>query len=170
MFDERNKKLQGFVFNSVLSAGGLVVPGAVAGQVVWLAVTTGFSAKDAFGSAEATRVGKLNADIGNATLGRQHTFAQMLMSNGVTPKVTPADFQAAEPQLVGVANENGDLKPFSELLKQGNRGLEAFEKWATANGMGNADRLSVGNLSEVMAGWFEGSQTRGMLRAGAYDR
>jgi transcriptional regulator with XRE-family HTH domain len=53
------------------------------------------------------------------------------------------EFQAPCPPGIAIADANGNLRPFSELLKQGDRGLAAFERWATANGMGGTDDLSV---------------------------
>ncbi|MCG5217910.1 DUF6571 family protein [Streptosporangium soli] len=168
VLDEQQKKLNGFVFNTALGVGGLFVPG-IPGQLAWLALSTGFSAKDAFAADGETREDRLEKAEQNATLGRQHTLAQTLMENGFTPKVSPAEFQATCPPGVAITDANGNLKPFPELIKQGNRGLQAFERWAIANGMGGDDELSVGSLSDDMTGWFEGGGTRSKQRALAFD-
>jgi hypothetical protein len=166
--DEQAKKLQGFALDSALGVGGLLIEGAP-GQLAWLALSTGFSAKDAFGPEDEKRVDTRNKTDWHAALGRQHTFAQALMASGYTPKVTPAEYQAACPPGVAVADSEGNLRPFPELLKQGNKGLVAFEKWATANGMGGDDEFSVGGLSSGMANWFESGNKRGEDRALAFD-
>ncbi|MEV6860065.1 hypothetical protein AB0M44_03520 [Streptosporangium subroseum] len=75
----------------------------------------------------------------------------------------------AQPGLLGSAWAAGNLKPFSELAKQGNKGLEAFERWATANGMGSKEDLSIGKLSDDTASWFEGGNKRGRQRSLAFD-
>ncbi|MFC4060609.1 hypothetical protein ACFOWE_20085 [Planomonospora corallina] len=167
--DEQAKKLQGFALDLGLGVGGLGFEKA-AGQLAWLALSTGFSGKDAFGPEDGKRTDKLGKADGDTTLGRQHMFAQALMDAGFTPKVTPGEYQAACPPGVAVADGEGNLRPFPDLLEQGNKGLTAFEKWADANGMGGSDRLSVGSLSGRMADWFEGGNGRGRERALAFDR
>ncbi|MFF4987702.1 hypothetical protein ACFY19_10965 [Streptosporangium saharense] len=135
----------------------------------WLALSTGLSAEGAFGGDDETRMDRVNKEDDIATLGRQHTYAQILMANGFKPKVTPAQFQAAYPHGVAIADVHGNLRPFPELIKQGNKGLEAFEKWTVANGMGSEDDLSVGSLSDQMANAFESRNKRGRERGLAFD-
>ncbi|WP_157594748.1 DUF6571 family protein [Streptosporangium amethystogenes] len=166
--DAQAQKLQSFVIGSTLGVTGLGVPG-MTGQLIWLALGTGFSGKDAFLPEDQKRVDKLNKADGNATLGRQHALAQTLLANGFAPEVTPAEYQATCPPGVAIADDEGNLRPFPELLKQGDKGLVAFEKWADANGMGSDDKLSVGRLSDRMTNWFEGGNGRGRERAIAFD-
>ncbi|WP_068927463.1 DUF6571 family protein [Planobispora rosea] len=166
--DEQAKKLQGFALDLGLGVGGLLVEG-VPGQLAWFALSTGFSGKDAFWPEEEKRVDKLNSAEWRAALGRQHTFAQALMAGGFTPKVTPAEYQATCPPGVAITDAEGNLRPFSELLKQGNAGIVAFEKWAAINGVGSPDKLSVGGLSDRMALEFEGGNKQGKDRALAFD-
>ena len=168
MVDEQSQKILGFAIGSTLGLTGLWVP-TMAGQVAWLVLGTGFSGKDAFGPEDEKREDKLDKAEGNATLGRQHVFAQTLMAAGFAPKVTPAEFQADGSPDVAITDAEGNLRPFPELLKQGNKGLVAFEKWADANGMGGDDQLSVGVLSNGMANSFEGGNGRGRTRAGGFD-
>ncbi|MDP9849773.1 DUF6571 family protein [Streptosporangium lutulentum] len=168
MVDEQSKKILGFAIGSTLGLTGLWVP-TMAGQVAWLVLGTGFSGKDAFGPEDEKREDKLDKAEGNATLGRQHVFAQTLMAAGFAPKVTPAEFQADGSPGVAITDAEGNLRSFPELLKQGNKGLVAFEKWADANGMGGPDELSVGGLSNGMANWFESGNKRGKDRALAFD-
>ncbi|GIH99188.1 hypothetical protein Pta02_11970 [Planobispora takensis] len=166
--DEQVKKLQGFALDSALGVGGLLIEG-VPGQLAWLALSTGFSGKDAFWPEAEKRTDKLNQAEWHTALGRQHTFAQLLMASGFTPKVAPGEYQAACPPGVAIADADGNLRAFPELLKQGNKGLAAFEKWADVNGMGSDDELSVGWLSSGMADWFESGNGRGKHRALAFD-
>ncbi|WP_326640411.1 hypothetical protein OG884_36195 [Streptosporangium sp. NBC_01755] len=166
--DAQAQKLNSFAIGATLGVTGLGVPG-MAGQLTWLALGTGFSGKDAFLSEDQKRVDKLDKADGNATLGRQHALAQTLIANGFAPKVTPAEYQATCPPGVAIADDEGNLRPFPDLLKQGDKGLVAFEKWADANGMGGRDRFSVGNLSSRMANWFEGGNGRGRQRALVFD-
>ncbi|MCC5579045.1 hypothetical protein IMZ11_25805 [Microtetraspora sp. AC03309] len=166
--DEQSKKVRQFVVNSAIGVTGLAIPG-MGGQVFWLALSTGLSIVDTFGPEDEKRTDGLRKEAAIATLGRQHTLALALMANGFTPKVTPAEYQASCPPGVAIADANGDLKPFAELIKQGNAGLEAFERWATANGLGSDDELSVGGLSVLLADSFESRTGRGKERAMAYD-
>ncbi|GGL42140.1 hypothetical protein GCM10014719_49300 [Planomonospora parontospora subsp. antibiotica] len=167
--DEQAKKLEGFALDLGLGVGGLAFE-TVPGQLAWLALSTGFSGKDAFLPEDEKRVEKLDKNDGEVTLGRQHAIVQTLMANGFKPKVTPAEYQAACPPGVAIADAEGNLRPFSDLLKQGNKGLVAFEKWADLNGMGGSDNLSVGKLASDMADSFESRNQRGRERGLAFDR
>ncbi|WP_449063588.1 DUF6571 family protein [Planomonospora algeriensis] len=125
--DEQSKKLLNFTVGTTLGVTGLGVP-TMTGQVAWLALSTGFSGIDAFGPEAEKRVDKLDKTEWHTALGRQHTLAQTLMAGGFVPKVTPAEYQAACPPGVAITDEEGNLRPFPELLKQGNKGLVAFER------------------------------------------
>ncbi|MFI7534898.1 DUF6571 family protein [Streptosporangium sp. NPDC049376] len=161
-----------YLRDTAVGAAGLYLSPTVAASYFWTLV--GFSlstydtANDIFGE-EETRVDRADKKDAIETLGRQHAYAQILMANGFKPKVTPTEFQAACPPGVAVADANGDLKPFSELIKQGNKGLEAFERWIAANGMGSKDELSLGDLSGAMADRFESRNKRGRERGLAFD-
>lgn len=169
MIDKQRDDLVGFIRDTAIGGASMILAPTTSATIAWFALSTSLSAKGAFGGDDETRVDRADKEDDLATLGRQHTYAQVLMANGFAPKVTPAEFQAACPPGVAVADAQGNLKPFSELIKQGNKGLGAFEKWAAANGMGGDDDLSVGDLSEKMAGRFEGGNKRGRERGLAYD-
>lgn len=169
MIDKQRDDLLTFLRDTAIGVTS-VLPGQPASMGLgWLALSTSLSAEGAFGGDDETRMDLVDKEDDLATLGRQHTYAQVLMANGFAPKVTPAEFQATCPPGVAIADANGDLKPFSELIKQGNRGLEAFEKWAAANGMGGDDELSLGVLSNRFADSFESRNKRGRERGLAFD-
>ncbi|MFF4773431.1 DUF6571 family protein [Microtetraspora fusca] len=166
--DEENEKVRSFLVSTTLGVTGLFIP-TMGGQVFWLTLSTGLAAVDTFGPDSDKRTDGLRKEATIATLGRQHTLALALMANGFSPKITPAEYQASCPPGVAIADGNGNLRPFAELLKQGNAGLEAFERWATVNGMGADDGVSLGQLSSDMASAFEGGQALSWPRAKAYD-
>ncbi|MER5644295.1 hypothetical protein [Streptosporangium sp. NPDC002524] len=184
--DEQQKDTFNFFRDATIGVASMYVGAGPVAAYAWYALSTGLSGYGAFIEDEETRMDRADEADRVATLGRQHMYAQMLMANGFVPKVTPAEFQAGRASIV---DAKGNLKPFSELIKppgvpltdakgnlrpsfeltkEGNEGLEAFERWAVANGMGNND-LSVGDLSEKMASRFEGGNKRGRERGLAYD-
>ncbi|MEV8631950.1 hypothetical protein AB0395_09855 [Streptosporangium sp. NPDC051023] len=169
MIDKQRKDTQNFFRDAGIGLVSMYAAPTKVAEYAWYALSTYLSADGAFGEGDETRMDRVNKQSSVETLGRQHTYAQILMANGFAPTITPADFQAVHPFDVPIADAKGNLKPFSELIKEGNRGLEAFEKWATTNGMGGKDELAPGKLSADTAGWFEGGKGRGQERALAFD-
>ncbi|GAA3413766.1 hypothetical protein [Streptosporangium vulgare] len=170
--DKKQADLMKYLRDTTVGVTGLFAT-TKAASYFWTLVGFSFStydtAGDIFGEEDETRVGLADKKDAIETLGRQHTYAQILMANGFTPRVTPAEWQELCPPGVAIADVRGNLKPFSELIKQGNKGLEAFEKWAAANGMGSNDELSLGRLSSQMANQFESLNKRGRQRGLAFD-
>ncbi|MFF5208647.1 hypothetical protein [Streptosporangium sp. NPDC000396] len=169
MIDKQRKDLLNFTRDAAIGLTSIFAAPTLAYDFAWFALSTSFSADGAFGEEDETRMDRVDKKDDIETLGRQHTYAQILMANGFTPKVTPAEYQATCPPGVAIADAGGNLKPFSELIKQGNRGLEAFEKWAAANGMGGDDKVALGRLSNDTSSWFEGGNKRGRERGLAFD-
>ncbi|MDP9865711.1 MULTISPECIES: DUF6571 family protein [Streptosporangium] len=169
MIDKQRKDVVNFTRDTAIGLTSIFAAPTLAYDFAWLALSTSLSAEGAFGEEDETRMDRADKADGIETLGRQHAYAQILMANGFAPKVTPAEFQAACPPGVAVADAHGNLKPFSELIKQRNKGLEAFEKWIVANGMDSKDELSLGNLSGAMADRFESRNKRGKERGLAFD-
>lgn len=169
MVDKQRDDLTGFLRDTAIGGASMVLAPTTSATLAWFALSTSLSAEGAFGGDDETRVDRADKEDDLATLGRQHTYAQMLMANGFTPKVTPTEHQADCPPGVAIADANGRLRPFADLIKQGNKGLEAFEKWAVVNGMGGDDKSAVGRLSGNMANSFEGGNKRGRERGLAFD-
>ncbi|MGW0060881.1 hypothetical protein ACWDTT_13265 [Streptosporangium sandarakinum] len=169
MIDKQQDDLVGFIRDTAIGVTSIFAAPTLAADFTWLALSTTFAAKGAFGGDDETRVEKADKQDTIDTLGRQHTYAQILMANGFKPKVTPSDYQSECPPGVAIADGNGKLRPFEDLMKQGNRGLEAFEKWTIANGMGSEDESSLGQLSSRYADAFESRNKRGRERALAFD-
>jgi len=185
--DEQAKDTFNFFRDATIGIASMYIGSGPVAAYAWYALSTGLSGYGAFIEDDETRMDRANAAERVATLGRQHMYAQMLMANGFAPKVTPAEFQAGrasildakgnlkpfseliKPPDVPLTDAKGNLRPPSELLKKGNEGLEAFEQWAVANGMGSRENLSVGKLSNDTASWFEGGNKRGRDRALAFD-
>jgi hypothetical protein len=168
MIDKQQKDVVNFTRDTAIALTSIFAAPTLTADFAWFALSTSLAAEGVLGKEDETRMDRVDKEDEAATLGRQHTYAQVLMANGFAPTVTPAEFQAACPPGVAIADTNGNLKPFSELIKQGNKGLEAFERWATTNGMGK-ENLSLGTLSSKTAGWFEGGNKRARQRALAFD-
>ncbi|MET8337629.1 hypothetical protein ABZV14_32205 [Streptosporangium canum] len=169
MIDKQHKDVVNFTRDTAIALTSIFAAPTLAYDFAWFALSTTLAADGAFGEEDETRVERADKEDGIATLGRQHTYAQMLMANGFVPKVTPAEWQAACPPGVTITDAKGNLQSFSELVKQGNKGLESFERWAAANGMGSKEDLSVGKLSDDMANAFESRNKRGRERGLAFD-
>ncbi|MEU9832011.1 DUF6571 family protein [Streptosporangium sp. NPDC048047] len=167
--DKQRDDLVGFIRDTAIGTTSIFAAPTLTADFAWLALSTTFAADGAFGGDDETRVEKADKQDAIDTLGRQHTYAQILMANGFTPKVTPGEYQAQCPPGVAIADRDGELRPFEDLMKQGNKGLEAFEKWAVVNGMGSEDRTAVGRLSGNMANSFDGGNKRGRERGLMFD-
>ncbi|WP_329084851.1 hypothetical protein [Streptosporangium sp. NBC_01469] len=167
--DKQQKDTFNFFRDATIGLVSIYASPVKAADFAWYALSTSFSGYGAFIEEDKTRMDQVTKNERTATLGRQHTYAHILMANGFDLKVTPAEFQATCPPGVAIADAKGNLKPFSELIKQGNEGLEAFERWAVLNGMGSREKLSIGKLSDDTANWFEGGNKRGRERSLAFD-
>ncbi|WP_309298460.1 DUF6571 family protein [Streptosporangium carneum] len=171
--DKKQADMLKYLRDTAVGAAGLYLSSTVAASYFWSLVGFGLSthdtANDVFGEEDETRVDRSDNKDDLETLGRQHAYAQILMANGFTPKITPADFQAVHPFEVPIIDSKGNFRPFSELIKEGNRGLKAFEKWAAANGMGGKDDLAVGDLSKKMAFRFDGANKQARQRGLGFD-
>ncbi|MFF4414897.1 hypothetical protein ACFYY8_20415 [Streptosporangium sp. NPDC001559] len=162
-----------YLRDTAIGMAGLYLSSTVAASYFWtlvgFSVSTYDTANDIFGEEDETRVDRADRKDAIETLGRQHTYAQILMANGFAPKVTPVEWQANCPPGVSLTDAKGNLRPFSELIKQGNKGLESFERWMAANGMGGENELSVGELSGRTANRFDGGNKRAKERALVFD-
>lgn len=169
--DKKQEEMVKYLRDTGFGLAGLYLAPARVADYAWSLLSFSFSTADTAGEIfgeEETRVGRADKKDAMETLGRQHTYAQLLMANGFKPKVTPAEWQATCPPGVAITDAKGNLKPFSELVKQGNKGLESFERWAAANGMGE-DTLSIGDLSKRMATDFDGGNKQTRQRALIFD-
>ncbi|MEU4411191.1 hypothetical protein AB0F88_42365 [Streptosporangium sp. NPDC023963] len=185
--DKQQKDTFNFFRDATIGLAGMYIGSGPVAAYAWYALSTGLSGYGAFIEEDVTRMDRVDEADRVATLGRQHMYAQILMANGFNPTVTPAEFQAdrvsiidsqgnlkpfselIKPPDVPLTDANGNLRSPSELLKKGNEGLEAFEKWAVANGMGSEEDLSVGKLSDDTANQFEAGNKRGRARGLAFD-
>ncbi len=185
--DEQQKDTFNFFRDATIGIASMYIGTGAAMAYGWYALSTGLSGYGAFFEDDETRMDRADEADRVATLGRQHMYAQILMANGFDPKVTPAEFQAEresitdakgnlkpfseliKPPDVPLIDAKGNLKPPSELIGKGNEGLEAFERWTVANGMGSDDKMSLGRLSNEMADRFESRNKRGRERALAFD-
>ncbi|MBB6472917.1 hypothetical protein [Sphaerisporangium rubeum] len=104
------------------------------------------------------------------TLGRQHTIAQALLNAGFHPDATPSEYDTTSRSGIKLADQNGNLRPFSEIIDLGTTGYDELDRWFIANGMGGKENLAFGQLTNRYADRFEGRKERGMLRSLEFDR
>ena len=139
------------------------------GSIPWTTLSIGEATIDTFKPGGTNESDKIRTTAGLETLGRQHAVAQSLMDAGFKPKVSPTDHQAAHPTDVAIADSDDRLRPFSDILKEGEPGLEALDRWFLENGMGSGENLSLGERSDQLATIFEGRRVRAENRAQKFE-
>ncbi|GAA2863373.1 hypothetical protein GCM10010517_22410 [Streptosporangium fragile] len=153
------KDAQDILEGALMGVTGLLPPFSIYVRT-WTLISAGKSAYDTYGSEPGEKVAELEELDGSETLGRQHAIAQLLMEQGFTPRVPPSG--------AAIADANGNLRPFSEIARQGNAGMKALEQWFIDNGMGAEGKRSVGKLSIALSGHFDGRKDHPFRRAGLY--
>ncbi|GII83404.1 hypothetical protein Ssi03_13940 [Sphaerisporangium siamense] len=146
-----------------LGAVGLIVPGGPVGAAAWTALSTAWSTYDTYKPETDSELEKAKRADKLETLGRQHSIAQSLMNTGLSPKISPRDYQATHPSDATITDSNGDLLPFSEILKQ-REGLNTLDGWFIANGMGSSDDSALGAVSRKLADIFDGRKVNSKAR------
>ncbi|MEU8268872.1 DUF6571 family protein [Sphaerisporangium sp. NPDC049002] len=145
---------------------GLFVP-ETAGAVLWTALSTGWSTYDTVKASEQKEIDKIQSADNLETLGRRHAIAQSLLDAGFPPKISPKDFETTRPAGVPISDSSGRLRPFSDIVKHGNKGLDALESWLIENGQDN-DKRALGGLAEDLAAQFDGHRTFNKARGLEY--
>ncbi|GII62537.1 hypothetical protein Skr01_26220 [Sphaerisporangium krabiense] len=166
--EEQASKAFSWVSGNMLGAVGLAVPG-MAGAVFWTALSTEWSTIDTYKPEKEKEVEKIRSADDLATLGRQHAIAQSLMDAGFKPKVSPHDYQATCPPGVAISDDNGNLRPFADIAKSGDKGLVALDRWFLENGMNGVESQSLGGRSDHFATTHEGRKIRAKSRALQFD-
>lgn len=149
----------------LLGIVGMVVPGGTAGQALWTALSTGWSAYDTYKSEEPPEKEKLRSADELETLGRRHAVAQSLLDAGFRPTLSPQEYQATCPPGVAIADAQGKLRPFTDIARSGEPGLQALDRWFIANGLGKDDKLALGELSGRFSDRFDGRKQHAEQRA-----
>ncbi|GAA1019784.1 hypothetical protein Aple_061100 [Acrocarpospora pleiomorpha] len=151
---ENAEKAESFVAGASLAVLGLVSP-FTAIPVTWTALSTGVSAYYTYGRESAEKAEELRESADTVNLGRRHEMALLLMKQGFAPQTPPAGI---------IADANGNLRPFDEILQRGTEGIQAFDQWAVDNGLGKGNPLSLGELTAQQADNYIGGHGT------AYDR
>ncbi|SNS36079.1 hypothetical protein SAMN05216276_100872 [Streptosporangium subroseum] len=146
---ESAKDAEDFLVGAFMGVAGLFPPLSIYART-WTAISTGKAALDTYGSQPEEKAAKMLELDGTETLGRQYEVAHLLAKQGFTPKVPPT--------ASSIADANGSLRPFDDIVKQGNAGMAVLEQWFINNGMGTSDELVSGQLSRRQARNFDGSK------------
>ncbi|MEZ0072581.1 DUF6571 family protein [Planotetraspora sp. GP83] len=155
-----------FGFGTVLGVAGLAIPGT-GGAIFWTALSSTWSFYDTYKDEPEAEEDKEDRANTLETLGRQHTITQAMMDAGFTPKVPLREYLATCPPGVAIADGNGRLRPFPDILQSGESGMAALDQWFTLNGLGS-DKNSIGDLSRFFADSFDGRKDVASRRAPLY--
>ncbi|MER5627586.1 hypothetical protein ABT061_41855 [Streptosporangium sp. NPDC002544] len=150
---------ESLILGTVMGGLGLIHPISLFART-WTALSTGVAAGDTYSSDPEEEVAKLHEMDGAETLGRQYAVARLLMRQGFTPQVAPSSR--------AITDANGNLRPFSEIAKQGDVGMKVLEQWFIDNGMGASSELAFGQLSRRQARNFTGSKEIAFQRPSLY--
>ncbi|WP_203973785.1 DUF6571 family protein [Planotetraspora silvatica] len=158
-----------FGVGTTLGIAGIVIPGGMTGAVLWTALSTGWSAYDTYEPNQERQRDQTRAASTTQILGRRHAVAQSLMDAGFPPDISPEAYQATCPPGVAIADGNGRLRPFPDILASGDTGLRAFEEWTRQNGLTRASDMTLAKLSSRFADRFNGQLSMTAPRARFFE-
>ncbi|MFC4531746.1 hypothetical protein [Sphaerisporangium dianthi] len=164
---EEYRNNESMLIGTVFGIAGL---GGVLERVpkTWTAISTAWSGYDTYVRSDEKELEKVRTADERETLGRQHAIAQSLISAGLKPEVSPTDYQNAHPNAVPIADDAGNLRPFADILKLGNDGLDSLDRWFLENDMGK-DKNSLGETTRFLADRFDGRKDYARDRAHVFD-
>jgi hypothetical protein len=155
---EGAEKAESFVAGATLAVLGLVSPFTTI-PVTWTALSTGVSAYYTYGRESEEKAEKLRESADTVKLGRRHEMALLLIKQGFAPQTPPGGI---------IADSNGNLRPFDEILQRGTEGMQAFDQWMADNGLGKGNPLSLGELAVQQADNYIGSHENAYGRGKIY--
>ncbi|MEU9884143.1 hypothetical protein [Sphaerisporangium sp. NPDC051011] len=165
---EEFDKIRSFVIGTGMGLAGIFPP--LDGiPVTWTAVSTAWSAIDGFKPDDLTEVEKIRTADELETLGRQHAITQSLLAAGFKAKISPQEYQAMCPPGISITDGNGKLRSFADILKFGNDGLNALDRWFIENGL-NGQKSSLGDTSRFLADRFDGRKDYANTRARVFEK
>ncbi|MEV7966845.1 DUF6571 family protein [Sphaerisporangium sp. NPDC088356] len=169
---EASSKVTSWLIGTGMGVAGLT-PLLEPFPLTWTALSTAEAYGDTFKADKETEVDKIRTADDEQTLGRQHAIAQALMNAGFTPKISPHEYQATHPSTVPISDSDSDsdsrLRPFADILKSGNDGLNALDRWFIENGIGGQDDFTLGKISERLADRYIGQKFVALPRAHLYE-
>ncbi|MEV7803495.1 hypothetical protein AB0O28_11165 [Microbispora sp. NPDC088329] len=137
------------------------------GELLWLMLDQSRGLLNDLGPDEKTNVEHLHDGDNAETLARQHTVAGLLLGAGFPATVSPKNYQAACPPGVAIADDKGNLRPFSDIAKSGNQGLRALDQYFITNGL-DGDKNSLGEVTRFLADRYDGRKGAAQRRASIY--
>ncbi|RCG29343.1 hypothetical protein DQ384_19955 [Sphaerisporangium album] len=164
---EEFDKMRSFAIGTGMGLAGLFPPFEGI-PITWTALSTAWSAVDGFKPDDLKEVEKIRTADELETLGRQHAIAQALLRSGFKPKISPQEYQDACPPGVSITDGGGRLRPFADILKFGNDGLNALDRWFTENGL-DRDKNSLGGTTRFLADRFDGRKDYARNRTHLFD-
>ncbi|WP_248963899.1 hypothetical protein [Sphaerisporangium perillae] len=165
---EASSDTRSFMIGTIMGFAGL---GGLIEDIpkTWTFVSTAWSGYDTYLKPEDIKeLDKIRTADERETLGRQHAIAQALMDAGFKPKISPRDYQAAHPKGVAIADTNGHLRPFADILKSGKEGVNALDNWFIDNGLSD-DKRSLGGVTRFLADRFDGRKDYARDRVHMFD-
>ncbi|GAA3117335.1 hypothetical protein GCM10010466_05410 [Planomonospora alba] len=150
---------ESFLAGGVMGVVGLLSPFSAVPRT-WTALSTGVSGYYTYGREPEEQVKELLESDEAKTLGRRHETARLLMEQGFTPQVPPAG---------AIADSDGDLRAFEDIVKRGAAGVKALDRWLVDNGMGKGDPLSLGELAAQQSNTFNGTKGDAYSRGMNYE-
>ncbi|MFI0424276.1 hypothetical protein [Spongiactinospora sp. 9N601] len=157
---ENAEAAEGFISGTILGAASLIPPFSLIPRT-WTALSTGVSAYYTYKDDPKKPMEELEELDGKETVARQYLAAQLLISQGITPKVPPSK---------AITGPDGALRPFAEIIKHGEPGLKALDQWFLDNGMGTPYPYTFGQLTRDLARDFEGEKQMAWKRSRSYTR
>ncbi|MEV0969467.1 hypothetical protein [Microtetraspora glauca] len=155
---------ESFVVGTAMGVVGFVPP---FGAVIWTGLSTGVSAYYTWMHEPENDTEELQKLISEEVLGRKHNIAELLMQQGFTSRILPAQTSHGMGSLI--SRKDGSLLSFKEINGLGDKGRQALDQWLIDNGMGTSKTHTLGYLSSTEADFFEGNRNTGYQRALAYE-
>jgi hypothetical protein len=165
---EQAGKAFSWVSGNTLGLIGIFVPGEIAGAALWTALSTGWSSFDTYKPAKETETEKLGNTDRIETLGRKHAIAQLLMDTGMRPHVSPLDYETAHRSVTSIADDQGKLRPFADIIGDGEAGLLALDRWFIENGLG-AKQQSIGRSAKMLADTYNGGKVTSQAQGRTFE-
>ncbi|WP_371784795.1 hypothetical protein [Streptosporangium subroseum] len=166
--DESVKNAQdaeSLILGTAMGVIGLISPFSAIART-WTALSTGVAVNDTYSPDTEEESARLLELDDAETLGRQYTVAQLLVKQGFTIKVPPAQISNGQGALI--VDKKGNLLPFLDIANKGEVALKALDQWYIDNGMGSGNKVSMGDLSRLQADNFDGRKQPALRRASAY--
>ncbi|MET8143363.1 DUF6571 family protein [Sphaerisporangium sp. NPDC005288] len=164
---EEYSKVRSFLIGTGMGVAGLVPP-FEAIPITWTSLSTAWSAADTFKPEEIKEMEKVATADKRENLGRKHSIMQSFLDAGLKANISPGDYQASHPTSVAIADGNGRLRPFADILKSGKNGMLSLDRWFIENGLGS-EHSSLASSTKKLADTFNGGKTTAEAQTEVFD-